>query len=183
VRAHLAHADLSWAHCTHPPPTTIGSGTCEARLFVGGVPFMTAIVATNSAVRFCDQAITFANGVEGRNIDIPSASPLNYYQVITAPGDKPSLTIDGKLFLPPPCARRLSLERPPVPRPARRYDRGVRPYGRRRRVVLAHAGTASLPGHSPDWRRRDNAVVLGRTSSWRRGQAELGRLIMAAGGG
>ena len=66
---------------------------------------MTAIVATNSAVRFCDQAITFANGVEGRNIDIPSASPLNYYQVITAPGDMPSLTIDGKLFLPPPTRR------------------------------------------------------------------------------
>ncbi len=66
---------------------------------------MTAIAATNSVLRFRDQAITFANGAEGRNIDIPSASPLNYHQVISAPGDMPRLTVDGKLFLPPASKR------------------------------------------------------------------------------
>ena len=36
----------------------------------------------------------------GRNIDIPSASPLNYHQVISKLPDMPPVTIDGKLFLP-----------------------------------------------------------------------------------
>ena len=50
---------------------------------------MTLVSVAKSPQRFRDQAITFANGAEGRNIDIPSASPLNYYQVISAPGDMP----------------------------------------------------------------------------------------------
>jgi dienelactone hydrolase len=66
---------------------------------------MTAIAATNLALRFRDQAMRFTNGAEGRNIDIPSASPLNYHQVISAPGDMPRLTVDGKLFLPPASKR------------------------------------------------------------------------------
>ena len=33
--------------------------------------------------RFRDRDIVFANGARGRNIDIPSASPLNYRQVIS----------------------------------------------------------------------------------------------------
>ena len=45
---------------------------------------MTKPLTTTSASRFRDQAITFANGAEGRNIDIPSASPLNYHQAISA---------------------------------------------------------------------------------------------------
>ena len=49
--------------------------------------------------RFRDQAISF-DGVVGRNIDIPSASPLNYHQVISRPAEMPKVTIDGKLFLP-----------------------------------------------------------------------------------
>jgi dienelactone hydrolase len=68
---------------------------------------MTAFSATNAALRFRDQAITFANGAEGRNIDIPSASPVNYHQVISIPGDMSRLTVDGKLFLPP-ASRRMS---------------------------------------------------------------------------
>jgi len=63
--------------------------------------------------RFRDQAIAFSNGAEGRNIDIPSASPLNYYQVISAPSDMPRLTVDGKLFLPP-IARRTSKGKLPL---------------------------------------------------------------------
>ena len=51
-------------------------------------------------VRFRDREITFANGVRGETIDIPSASPLNYHQVISSPADMPPLTTDGKLFLP-----------------------------------------------------------------------------------
>ena len=50
-------------------------------------------------MRFRDQTITFANGATGQNIDIPSASPVNFFQVISAPGDMPKLTVDGKLFL------------------------------------------------------------------------------------
>ena len=49
--------------------------------------------------RFRDQTISF-DGIPGRNIDIPSASPLNYHQVISKPADMPSVTVDGKLFLP-----------------------------------------------------------------------------------
>ena len=66
---------------------------------------MAPTVATNSGLRFRDQTITFPNGAEGRNIDIPSASPVNYHQVISAPSDMPTLTVDGKLFLPPAANR------------------------------------------------------------------------------
>jgi dienelactone hydrolase len=52
-------------------------------------------------MRFRDQAISFGDVADGRNIDIPSASPVNYHQVISAPTAMPRVTIDGKLFLPP----------------------------------------------------------------------------------
>ena len=58
-------------------------------------------------MRFRDQTITFANGATGQNIDIPSASPVNFFQVISAPGDMPKLTVDGKLFLPAGARRPL----------------------------------------------------------------------------
>jgi dienelactone hydrolase len=51
-------------------------------------------------VRFREQAIAFDGLAGGRNIEIPSASPLNYHQVISHPADVPRVTIDGKLFLP-----------------------------------------------------------------------------------
>jgi len=60
-------------------------------------------LTTNEAAvadRFCDQEIEFANGVQGINVDIPSASPTNFYQVISAPSEMPATVIDGKLFLP-----------------------------------------------------------------------------------
>src|SRR5215470_15939234 len=59
---------------------------------------MTDALAATPA-RFRDQVIAF-DGIAGRNIDIPSASPLNYHQVIGRPADMPPVTIDGKLFLP-----------------------------------------------------------------------------------
>lgn len=55
---------------------------------------------TNSAIRFKDEHVRFASGVHGQHIDIPSASPRNFHQVISAPEEMPRLTIDGKLFLP-----------------------------------------------------------------------------------
>ena len=55
----------------------------------------------NDTQRFRDRDITFANGATGMNIDVPSASPKNYYQAIYAPADMPAITVDGKLFLPP----------------------------------------------------------------------------------
>ena len=69
---------------------------------------MTTITA---GVRFRDQAITFANGATGRAIEVPSASPRNYHQAVSAPGEMPRITIDGQLFLPPgaPRAARLPL--------------------------------------------------------------------------
>lgn len=50
--------------------------------------------------RFRDRALTFANGVTGETIDIPSASPVNYHQVICAADEMEPVTVDGKLFLP-----------------------------------------------------------------------------------
>lgn len=54
-----------------------------------------------TAPRFRDRDVVFANGARGQNIDIPSANPLNYWQVISDPGSMPRVTVDGKLFLPP----------------------------------------------------------------------------------
>ena len=55
---------------------------------------------TSITGRFRDQEIIFENGVRGVNIEIPSASPINYFQVLNAPDDMPETMLDGKLFLP-----------------------------------------------------------------------------------
>ena len=52
-------------------------------------------------MRFRDQDIVFRNGAKGQNFEIPTANPLNYFQVISRAAELPGLTIDGKLFLPP----------------------------------------------------------------------------------
>ena len=59
---------------------------------------MAAAGADTAALR--ERSITFANGVEGVDVAIPSASPVNYYQLITRPDGMPRTAIDGKLFLP-----------------------------------------------------------------------------------
>ena len=51
--------------------------------------------------RFRSREVEFANGARGRNLEIPSASPLNYHQAIARPAEMPVVTVDGKLFLPP----------------------------------------------------------------------------------
>ncbi len=51
-------------------------------------------------MRFRDQEIVFRHGSKGQNLDIPSANPLNYFDVVSNAAGLPGLTIDGKLFLP-----------------------------------------------------------------------------------
>jgi dienelactone hydrolase len=53
-----------------------------------------------TSLRFRDTEIVFANGVKGRTLDILSASPSSYFQVLNSPNEMPRLTIDGQLFLP-----------------------------------------------------------------------------------
>jgi len=60
-----------------------------------------AMTASPAPARFRDRDIVFVNGSIGRNIEVPSANPLNYHQVVSRAGDMPRVTIDGKLFLPP----------------------------------------------------------------------------------
>jgi dienelactone hydrolase len=62
------------------------------------------MIGSSLPARFRDRDITFANGSAGRNIDIPSASPINYHQAISRAADMARVTIDGKLFLPPGAA-------------------------------------------------------------------------------
>jgi dienelactone hydrolase len=57
------------------------------------------------STRFRDQTGSFGELGAGRNIDVPSASPVNYHQVISRSEDMPRVTIDGKLFLPAPDSR------------------------------------------------------------------------------
>ena len=61
---------------------------------------MPATPTRDPEVRFRDQEITLEGGQPGRNVEIDSASPLNYYQAITKPDEVPLTRIDGKLFLP-----------------------------------------------------------------------------------
>lgn len=62
-------------------------------------------MSQSEPVRFLERTITLANGVVGENVEIPSASPVNYYQAISKPEDMPKITVDGKLFLPTDDAR------------------------------------------------------------------------------
>ena len=66
---------------------------------------MTQAKAADGPTRFRDQSISFDGLAAGRNLEIPSASPVNYYQVISRPADMPRVTTDGKLFLPASASR------------------------------------------------------------------------------
>jgi dienelactone hydrolase len=54
-----------------------------------------------STERFRDRHIQFASGAVGRSIEIRSANPRNYHQLVSAPAAMPPVQIDGQLFLPP----------------------------------------------------------------------------------
>jgi len=45
----------------------------------------------------------------GGSLNVTSASPRNYHQAVSKPGEMPRLTIDGQLFLPPDASTRLPL--------------------------------------------------------------------------
>lgn len=68
-------------------------------------------IGISSPSRFRDRDVTLACGARGRVVDVPSASPRNYHQMISAPSEMPPVTIDGQLFLPkhPAEVRRLPL--------------------------------------------------------------------------
>ena len=51
--------------------------------------------------RFRDRDIVFACGARGQTIEIPSANPVNYWQVINDRDAMPRVTVDGKLFVAP----------------------------------------------------------------------------------
>jgi dienelactone hydrolase len=50
--------------------------------------------------RLRDRELVLENGQTGRNIEIPSASPINFHQVISDPSQMPRIRVDAKLFLP-----------------------------------------------------------------------------------
>ena len=50
---------------------------------------------TASLLRLRERSITFANGSIGRNCDIPSAMPANYFEAISRPAEMMRVTIDG----------------------------------------------------------------------------------------
>lgn len=58
------------------------------------------MIELSASTRFRDQTIVFKNNAVGENVEIASASPINFYQVINQPDNLPTITIDGKLFLP-----------------------------------------------------------------------------------
>jgi dienelactone hydrolase len=51
-------------------------------------------------MRFGEQTVTFANGVRGETIAIPSANPRNYHQAISDAAAMPRVKLDGQLFIP-----------------------------------------------------------------------------------
>ncbi len=53
-----------------------------------------------ASTRLHDRTIAFADGVTGISVDIPTASPINFHQVLSSPGAMARTVIDGKLFLP-----------------------------------------------------------------------------------
>ena len=54
----------------------------------------------HGTARFRDRDVVLGDGVRGETIEIPSANPLNYWQVISDRDAMPRITIDGKLFVP-----------------------------------------------------------------------------------
>ena len=70
------------------------------------------MTTTTTTARFRDQTVTFASGVTGRNLEVPSASPLNYHQAVSAQAEMSRAVVDGKLFLPAAAPRPPGAARP-----------------------------------------------------------------------
>jgi dienelactone hydrolase len=76
----------------------------------GEIAMSSAVSATAAApARFRDREVVFANGIVGRNVEIRSANPRNYHQMVSRPADMPAVDIDGKLFLPKTARGKLPL--------------------------------------------------------------------------
>jgi dienelactone hydrolase len=65
------------------------------------------MASNDSSVRFRDRELVFGNGSVGRNLEVETANPTNYYQVISKPRDVHRAVIDAKLFVPPNATRAL----------------------------------------------------------------------------
>lgn len=63
----------------------------------------------DTAARLRDRDIVFGNGCVGRNLEIETANPTNYYQVISTPRDMQRAVIDAKLFLPRRAVRAVGV--------------------------------------------------------------------------
>ncbi|QWG22437.1 prolyl oligopeptidase family serine peptidase [Bradyrhizobium sediminis] len=74
---------------------------------------MTTVEERTGPPRFRDQTVAFGELGAGKNIEIPSASPVNYHQVISKPAQMPRIAIDGKLFMPT-SGRRASAGKLPL---------------------------------------------------------------------
>lgn len=55
--------------------------------------------------RFSERSITFANGSVGKDVQFPSANPVNYVDAIGGADALPKVDIDAKLFMPPTPVR------------------------------------------------------------------------------
>jgi len=70
------------------------------------------VTTTTTTARFRDRTVTFASAVTGRNLEVPSASPLNYHQAVSAQAEMSRAVVDGKLFLPAAAPRPPGAARP-----------------------------------------------------------------------
>ena len=70
------------------------------------------MTTTTTTARFRDRTVTFASAVTGRNLEVPSASPLNYHQAVSAQAEMSRAVVDGKLFLPAAAPRPPGAARP-----------------------------------------------------------------------
>lgn len=57
-------------------------------------------MADGDPVLFRDRHIAFSNGSVGKPLGLISASPANYWQVISDPASMPAVNISGQLFIP-----------------------------------------------------------------------------------
>ncbi len=55
---------------------------------------------SGDGARFGERRIEFDGGIKGETIEIATANPLNYHQVVSASRSLPKATIDGQLFRP-----------------------------------------------------------------------------------
>jgi dienelactone hydrolase len=83
--------------------------SCDGRDRRAGEIVMSSAVSATAPQRFRDREVMFSNGVVGRNVEVRSANPVNYFQMMSRLADMPPVDIDGKLFLPKAARCKLPL--------------------------------------------------------------------------